>query len=244
MFMGNEEIKALLWQRFSAAPTPLGRWWLNRHVRWQRLRWRWMVAGGQVAKRAFDVAATLSFLIVFGPLFLLIALLVWLEDGGPVIFAQTRVGKLGREFKMYKFRSMCLGAEAQLPELLAKNRHREGVTFKLKDDPRLTRVGKRLRQFSLDELPQFYNVLRGDMTLVGPRPPVPREVERYTLADRRRLLVKPGLTCFWQIGGRSEVDFSRQVKLDVEYIEHQSFWLDVEILAQTVPAVLSGKGAC
>src|SRR5204862_718684 len=174
----------------------------------------------------------------------LIVLMVQIEDGGPVFFAQTRVGRFGREFKMYKIRSMCLDAEERLKELLGKNHHKEGVTFKIKDDPRITKVGKWLRKFSFDELPQFYNVLIGDMSLVGPRPPVPREVALYSLADRRRLLVKPGITCIWQISGRSEIDFSGQVQLDVQYIETHSFWVDIKILAKTVPAVLSGKGAC
>jgi len=167
-----------------------------------------------------------------------------IEDGGGAFFSQTRVGQFGREFKMYKFRSMCLDAEQRLKDLLAKNHHREGVTFKLKDDPRITRVGKWLRKFSLDELPQFYNVLKGDMSLVGPRPPVPREVVKYAPADRRRLAVKPGITCIWQISGRAEIDFSGQVQLDVTYIESQSFLTDLTILARTVPAVLSGRGAC
>jgi lipopolysaccharide/colanic/teichoic acid biosynthesis glycosyltransferase len=145
---------------------------------------------------------------------------------------------------MLKFRSMCLGAEERLRELLARNHHKEGVTFKLKDDPRITKVGRWLRRFSLDELPQFLNVLRGDMSLVGPRPPVPREVALYSLADRRRLAAKPGLTCIWQVSGRSSIDFSRQVELDVQYIERQNFRLDLELLAKTVPAILSGKGAC
>jgi len=145
---------------------------------------------------------------------------------------------------MYKIRSMCLDAEQRLKELLRKNQHGEGVTFKLKEDPRITCVGKWLRKFSFDELPQFFNVLIGDMSLVGPRPPVPREVAMYSPAHRRRLAIKPGITCLWQISGRSEIDFSGQVRLDVAYIEQQSFWKDVKILARTVPAVLSGKGAC
>jgi lipopolysaccharide/colanic/teichoic acid biosynthesis glycosyltransferase len=131
-----------------------------------------------------------------------------------------------------------------LKDLLAKNQHKEGVTFKLKDDPRITKVGRWLRKFSLDEFPQFYNVLIGDMSLVGPRPPVPREVLKYTPANRRRLAVKPGITCIWQVSGRAEIDFSGQVQLDVNYIESQGFWTDVKILAKTVPAVLAGKGAC
>jgi lipopolysaccharide/colanic/teichoic acid biosynthesis glycosyltransferase len=139
---------------------------------------------------------------------------------------------------------MCVDAEARLKTLLATNQHKEGVTFKMKNDPRLTRIGRWLRRFSLDELPQFFNVLIGDMSVVGPRPPVPREVALYSLADRRRLAVKPGITCLWQIGGRAEIDFSGQVKLDVKYIEEQNVWGDIAILVKTVPAVLSGRGAC
>jgi lipopolysaccharide/colanic/teichoic acid biosynthesis glycosyltransferase len=145
---------------------------------------------------------------------------------------------------MYKFRSMRLNADAELEKLLAKNQHQDGVTFKMKNDPRITRVGKWLRRFSLDELPQFFNVLKGDMSLVGPRPPTPREVTLYSVADRRRLAVKPGITCFWQVRGRSNIDFSGQVKLDVEYIEQAGFWVDIKVLLQTVPAVVAGKGAC
>jgi lipopolysaccharide/colanic/teichoic acid biosynthesis glycosyltransferase len=135
-------------------------------------------------------------------------------------------------------------AEQKLVELLNQNTHATGVTFKIKDDPRVTKVGKWLRKFSLDEFPQFYNVLIGDMSLVGPRPPVPREVAKYSWADRRRLEVIPGLTCFWQIEGRANIDFPEQVQLDVQYIESQSFWLDLKILVKTVPAVLLGRGAC
>src|SRR5438045_6957490 len=145
---------------------------------------------------------------------------------------------------MYKIRSMCLDAEQRLKEILEKNHHKEGVTFKLKDDPRITKVGRWLRKFSLDELPQIFNVFIGNMSLVGPRPPVPREVAKYAPADRRRLATRPGITCIWQISGRSEIDFSGQVPLDVNYIEAQGFWLDMLILLRTVPAVLSGKGAC
>lgn len=230
--------------RFAAALTPPGRWWLNAHARWRCWLWRVAVNGAESAKRGFDMIGSLAALILLAPLFLLISWLVRLEDDGPVIFAQTRVGKFGREFKMYKFRSMHPDAEARLEEVLAKNRHKEGVTFKIKDDPRLTRTGKWLRKFSFDELPQLFNVLKGDMSLVGPRPPLPREVARYSLADRRRLAVKPGITCIWQISGRANIDFSGQVKLDVEYIERRSFTTDLKILAMTVPAVLSGKGAC
>lgn len=192
----------------------------------------------------FDILFSLAVLGVFAPLFLLIAALIKLEDRGPVFFTQIRVGKYGRLFKMYKFRSMCIDAEKRLEELKAKNHHKEGVTFKIKDDPRITRVGKWLRKLSLDEMPQFFNVFFGDMSVVGPRPPVPREVALYTPADRRRLAVKPGITCIWQVSGRAEIDFSGQVALDVRYIESQSLLTDLRIAVQTIPAVLSGRGAC
>jgi lipopolysaccharide/colanic/teichoic acid biosynthesis glycosyltransferase len=233
----------LLW-RYAAAQNHLGRFFLNAHRQLQVLRARWLMQGTELLKRGFDIILSAALLILVSPLLGFIALAVWVEDGGPVFFAQTRVGKHAREFKMYKIRSMCLDAEQRLPELFAKNRHKEGITFKIKDDPRITKVGKWLRKYSFDELPQLYNVFRGDMSLVGPRPPVPREVARYSLADRRRLAAKPGITCVWQISGRSEIDFSGQVKLDVDYIENRGLWTDLRILARTIPAVLSGKGAC
>lgn len=241
--MQKQTINPLL-HRFLAVQTLPGRWWMALHVQLRRWLWRWLLHGAGIAKRAFDIVASFIALVLLGPLFLFIALLIKIEDGGPVIFAQTRVGKSGREFKMYKFRSMCLDAEARLRELLVKNHHKEGVTFKIKNDPRLTHTGKWLRKFSIDELPQFFNVLIGNMSLVGPRPSLPREVALYSLSDRRRLAAKPGITCFWQISGRSEIDFSGQVKLDVAYIESKKLLLDVKILVKTVPAVLSGKGAC
>jgi len=210
----------------------------------QKLRAQWLTYGGDTLKRAFDVLVSSILLILLTPFLLLIALAVWVEDGGSILFAQTRVGQFGRLFKMYKIRSMCPDADQKLKDLLGKNQQKEGITFKLKDDPRMTRVGKWLRKYSFDELPQLYNVLIGDMSLVGPRPPVPREVAMYRLSDRRRLAAKPGITCIWQISGRSEIDFSGQVGLDVGYIETQSFWRDLKILVMTIPAVLSGKGAC
>jgi exopolysaccharide biosynthesis polyprenyl glycosylphosphotransferase len=241
--MTDDEINNLVVQRFLQTQHFSGRMRLKTATRWKQFSWRFVVSFTLFFKRAFDVAASFVFLLVFSPLFLLLAALIKLEDGGPVFFPQIRVGRFGREFKMWKFRSMGMDAEARMKELLADNQHKDGVTFKIKDDPRITKVGKWLRKFSLDELPQFYNVLVGDMSLVGPRPPVPREVALYTLAHRRRLEIKPGITCFWQIGGRSEIDFSGQVQLDVRYIESQSFLLDVKILLKTVPAVLFSKGA-
>jgi exopolysaccharide biosynthesis polyprenyl glycosylphosphotransferase len=241
--MTNAELDGLLIKHYLQTQNLSGRMHLKLSMRWKQISWRVVVSFAFILKRAFDVVASFLFLLVFSPLFLLIAAMIKIEDGGPVFFPQTRVGRFGQEFKMWKFRSMCMDAEAKMKELLAHNQHKDGVTFKIKNDPRITKVGKLLRKFSLDELPQFFNVLTGNMSLVGPRPPLPREVALYTLDNRRRLTVKPGITCFWQIGGRSEIDFLHQVQLDVRYIESQSFWLDVKILIKTVPAVLFSKGA-
>jgi exopolysaccharide biosynthesis polyprenyl glycosylphosphotransferase len=227
----------------AVARTNLQRHWLNCTVHCRRWFLRGVFASNDLLKRAFDIVGSLAFLIVFSPLYGVLALVVKLEDRGPVFFSQTRVGRFGQTFQMYKFRSMRPNADAELASLLAQNQHSDGVTFKMKKDPRVTRIGKWLRRFSLDELPQFANVLKGEMSLVGPRPPTPREVALYSLADRRRLAVKPGLTCFWQVSGRSNIDFSGQVKLDVQYIETAGFWVDIKILAQTVGAVVAGDGA-
>jgi lipopolysaccharide/colanic/teichoic acid biosynthesis glycosyltransferase len=154
-----------------------------------------------------------------------------------------RVGQWGREFRFPKFRSMVLDAEKRKQDLLGVNQHGEGITFKMKRDPRITRTGAILRKLSIDELPQLWCVLKGDMSLVGPRPPVPSEVARYTLADRRRLDIKPGLTCIWQVSGRSELAFDKQVNLDVQYIDSHSLWLDIALLLKTIPAILTGRGA-
>ncbi|MCC5834920.1 MAG: sugar transferase [Opitutales bacterium] len=194
-------------------------------------------------KRSLDILVSLLALACILPLGLVLAILIKLEDRGPVLFFQTRIGRFGRPFRMYKFRSMRPDAEARLQELLGMNEQAAGVTFKLKDDPRITRVGRWLRKFSFDELPQFYHVLRGEMSIVGPRPPVPREVKLYSIADRRRLQVKPGITCIWQISGRAEIDFKGQVELDVRYIETQTLLTDLRIILKTVPAVMSGSGA-
>ncbi|HEY3854011.1 MAG TPA: sugar transferase [Verrucomicrobiae bacterium] len=242
--MNHEEIAHLLMRRCAMARHPMMRLWLAIHVELQRIHAHWLAHGADFTKRLLDIAVALFLLALACPLLLVIAILIKLEDRGPVFFAQTRIGQDGREFKMFKVRSMVLGAEQKLSDLLGKNKHHDGVTFKIQDDPRITSVGKWLRKFSFDELPQLYNVLIGDMSLVGPRPPLPREVAKYSLADRRRLSVKPGITCIWQISGRANIDFSGQVQLDVDYIEGQSIWTDLLILTRTVPAVLSGKGAC
>ena len=239
----DHDLRMFLQRRYGATQTIWGRWRLAVLVWRKRLLWSWLISGSLRLKRLIDIVGSAAAIAVLSPLLLLVALLVRM-DGGPAVFSQTRVGKFGGEFRMFKFRSMGLNAEARLTELLAANSHAEGVTFKIKNDPRITKVGKWLRKLSLDEAPQFFNVLLGDMSLVGPRPPVPAEVARYTVMDRRRLTVKPGLTCIWQISGRSEIDFSGQVGLDVSYIESQSFWQDTKILAKTLPAVVSGRGAC
>ena len=228
---------------FAAFVTPWGRRRQLLYLGWKRVSWRCVVSGALVAKRTVDIVLSAAALLCLSPVYLLIALLIKLEDRGPIFFRQVRVGQWGREFRMLKFRSMRVDAEQRLKELLAKNQHAHGITFKIKNDPRITRVGHILRKYSLDELPQFFNVLVGDMSLVGPRPPVPREVALYTLADRRRLAVKPGITCIWQISGRAEIDFPGQVQLDVRYIESRSLREDFKILCKTIPAVLSGDGA-
>jgi len=249
--MTEQEIRERLMARLLVAQTPWGRARLNTYVRWKRISWQVVINATLFLKRAFDILVSVLAIICFAPIFLVIAVLVK-SDGGPIFFRQTRIGLNGREFKMLKYRSMCVDAEARLKDLLAKNEKASGVTFKMKDDPRITKIGKILRKSSLDELPQFWNVLAGDMSLVGPRPPVPREVALYTQADRRRFLVKPGITCLWQvgeregglleIGDRNSIDFPEQVSLDVRYIESQSFWKDIVILMKTVPAILFGKG--
>jgi lipopolysaccharide/colanic/teichoic acid biosynthesis glycosyltransferase len=235
-------ISPLLLRRFATFQSGLGLWRLKTRFAVRRLSWRWFVASSDVVKRSVDVFGSASALLVLSPLLIPIAVFVRL-DGGPVLFAQTRVGRFGRVFKMFKFRSMRPDAEQHLAALLAANQHQGGVTFKIKKDPRITRIGQWLRRFSLDELPQFYNVLIGDMSLVGPRPPVPREVALYSLADRRRLFAKPGITCTWQVSGRANIDFPGQVKLDVNYIESQSLGQDLRILAKTPKAVVFGSGA-
>ncbi len=194
------------------------------------------------AKRALDVLLSLTVLALFSWLFALIALAVRLTSRGPVIFKQRRVGHGGRIFTCYKFRSMTVDAEETRHRLLHLN-EATGPTFKLRNDPRITRIGRWLRRFSLDELPQFYNVLRGDMSIVGPRPPLPSEVLCYTQRELGRLAVKPGLTCFWQVQGRNHIPFDHWVELDLLYIGSMSLRQDLAIILQTIPAVLGGRGA-
>lgn len=193
-------------------------------------------------KRGVDVVGALAGLVLAGPLLLALALAVRLQDGGPALFVQTRTGLHGRTFRMFKLRSMRVGAEALRQELDAVNEV-DGPVFKLRQDPRITGLGRWLRRTSLDELPQLLNVLRGDMSLVGPRPPLPDEVAEYEPWQLRRLSMRPGLTGLWQVSGRSAVPFERWMALDLEYIDRWSLWLDLELLLRTVPAVVSGRGA-
>ncbi len=197
---------------------------------------------GQFAKQLVDRAGAGIGLLVVWPVLAAIALAIRLDSRGPVLFRQVRVGQNGVPFKITKFRTMHIDAEATLAQLRHLNES-EGPLFKLRDDPRITRVGKMLRKFSLDELPQLANVEAGAMSLVGPRPPLPSEVEEYTRVERRRLLVKPGLTGLWQVGGRSGLGWAEAVQLDIRYVESWSLPLDLRILARTIPAVLRGTGA-
>jgi len=194
-------------------------------------------------KRLIDLGFGLLLFLTTLPVMLLAAIAIKFTSPGPVLFRQHRAGLNGRPFTMYKFRSMYEGAESDRNELACRNELTEGPCFKLREDPRLTPIGWFLRQSSIDELPQLFNVLQGDMTLVGPRPLPLEEVRTATAAERRRLHVKPGLTCLWQISGRCEIPYSEWMLLDLYYIEHRNFMLDVEILVKTVPAVLSRRGA-
>lgn len=242
----NESIYTARQELFKDLNVPVSRASL-RLLAW-RQRWKlgfWEISLRSVLalKRVVDIAVSLVALIMLSPLFLVVAILIYLENPGPVFYAQERVGLNGRVFRFYKFRSMVMGADKMKDQLLQQNESGDGVIFKMKRDPRVTRVGRFLRRFSVDETPQFLNVLMGDLSIVGPRPPVPREVAEYTLDDRKRLHVKPGLTCLWQIKGRSEIPFNEQVQLDLEYIRSQSIFKDVMIILKTVPAVLLGRGA-
>ncbi len=216
-----------------------------RALRVDLKRYNWIMAfnGAKFFKRSMDVAISFVALITLFPMFLILALIIRLEDGGPALFWQTRIGLWGQEFRFPKFRSMVLDAEQRKVELLAENHHGSGITFKMRRDPRVTRIGAIIRKLSIDEFPQLWCVLRGEMSLVGPRPPMPYEVARYTLQDRRRLDVKPGLTCIWQVSGRGEISFDQQVMMDMHYIENRSILLDITLLFKTIPVIFTGHGA-
>lgn len=230
----------------SARPTPrlsppaLNRWRARR----ARLAWWCHAHGPHAVKRLLDLLVVVPALALLLPLFAAVGLAIWLYDRGPVLFWQRRVGRDGVAFAFPKFRSMRVDAEAVRQQLLQSNQHgAQGVTFKMKRDPRITPVGRLIRRTSIDELPQLWCVLRGSMSLVGPRPPLVSEVARYSPKDRQRLRVTPGLTCIWQVSGRSEVPFPRQVEMDLDYIRRPSVWADVRLLLKTLPAVIRGRGA-
>lgn len=208
-----------------------------------------------VAKRGIDIVGSSLMLIIVSPLMVLTALAIVTTSAGPVFYAQDRVGYMGQRFRFLKFRSMCHDAETRREEILHQNHHQSGPIFKIRDDPRMTPVGRIIRRMSIDELPQLLHVLRGTMSLVGPRPLPYEDVvaqipedhlndqSKYTTWDLQKLTTKPGITCIWQVNGRSELDYETWIRMDIEYIENWSLWLDVKLLAQTIPAVLSGRGA-
>jgi lipopolysaccharide/colanic/teichoic acid biosynthesis glycosyltransferase len=210
-------------------------------------RWRAVAPGTRLyesVKRASDLSLAGLGLLLLSPLFVLLAIAIKLESPGPVLFSQIRIGQGGVPFRCWKFRSMQNDAERRKAALMANNEMAGGIIFKMKCDPRITRVGRLIRKASLDELPQLWNVLMGEMSLVGPRPPLPQEVATYSAYARQRLMAKPGITCFWQVSGRSETPFGEQVRLDIEYISKRSLLLDLSLLIRTVPAVLLARGAC
>ena len=193
-------------------------------------------------KRAMDLVLAGAALVALAPLLLVVAVAVKVTSKGPVFFKQVRVGLRGRHFEMYKFRSMVADAEQRLAELKDKN-EQAGPVFKMARDPRITPIGRILRTFSIDELPQLFNILRGEMTIVGPRPPVPREVSQYEPWQRRRLSVRPGLTCLWQVQGRNRIGFDEWMLLDLQYVDQWSFTKDASLIGRTIPVVVTGRGA-
>ncbi|HIM08621.1 MAG TPA: sugar transferase [Gammaproteobacteria bacterium] len=213
---------------------------LSYVARWLYL---WRVSAKMLSIRSFDLFVTLMALLILAPLLLIVVCCIVIDSPGAIFYSQKRVGINGRIFDFWKFRSMVVNAEQQKDALISDRGAADSVRFKMKQDPRITRVGRFIRKYSIDELPQLWNVLKGDMSLVGPRPPVPKEVNIYSSSDRRRMRIIPGITCIWQVSGRSEIPFEEQVKLDEDYILSASFWTNVKLLLRTIPAVLFGKGA-
>ena len=222
-------------ERFQAADA-------QRRLQIRLLLWSIQLHIVQRLKRGLDLLLASVALVTLAPVMLITAIAIKLESPGPLIFRQTRVGKWGKPFTCYKFRSMCIDAEARKQDLI-KNNEVDGPIFKMQVDPRVTRIGRIIRKLSIDELPQLFNVFKGDMSLVGPRPPVPQEVNQYKFDHLRRLDAIPGLTGLQQVSGRSDLPFERWVELDLQYISQQSLRKDIEILLKTIPAVLLGKGA-
>ena len=194
------------------------------------------------SKRAIDILGSTVGLVLLSPILLIVAIAIKIESKGPVIFSQQRIGLKGEEFKMYKLRSMVEDAE-ELKKDLMKDNEMSGPMFKMKDDPRVTRVGRFIRKTSIDELPQLINVLKGDMSLVGPRPSLPKEVKKFKPWMKKRLDVKPGLTCFWQVSGRNSIDFEDWMKLDIKYVEERSFWVDIKLIFKTFFVLFGDENA-
>lgn len=197
----------------------------------------------RAGKRMFDIAAALAGLVVLAPVFLIIAIAIKLEDGGAVFYSQNRNGIYGKVFLMYKFRTMCENAEEIHKELLQYN-ELDGPAFKMKEDPRVTKVGKFLRRTSLDELPQLVNILKGEMSFVGPRPLPVYETEQCNAYQKQRMLIKPGLTCYWQCNGRNNIPFDEWIEMDLKYIREAGVLTDIKIIWKTFGAVINGDGAC
>ncbi|GAB4425038.1 MAG: exopolysaccharide biosynthesis polyprenyl glycosylphosphotransferase [Chloroflexi bacterium OHK40] len=214
----------------------------NQRLRARILTWSIRTKVVRSLKRALDVSLASAAIVATSPLMAATVIAIKLDSPGPILFRQQRVGKDGELFYCYKFRSMYVDAEQRKAELMAKN-EADGPVFKMKNDPRITRVGRVIRKLSIDELPQLFNVLKGEMSLVGPRPALPSEVERYTFEQIGRLHAIPGITGLQQVSGRSNLDFKRWVELDLQYISEQSVWKDIEILVKTIPAVIFSKGA-
>lgn len=214
-----------------------------RMLQFKRQVWSLGRLASQLIKRVIDTLAAAILMLLLSPMLLLVMLVIRIESPGPVFYSQMRVGYKGRLFKLWKFRSMYIDADRRRAELEALNEMEGGVIFKMKHDPRITRTGRIIRKFSIDELPQLWNVFKGDMSLVGPRPALPSEVELYSVDERVRLYAKPGITCIWQVSGRSDIPFPQQVRLDEDYLYTQSLVTDIKLLLKTIPAVISGKGA-
>lgn len=196
----------------------------------------------EISKRAIDIIGAGSGLLLLSPVIAIVVCAVKFTSKGPIFFSQKRVGKNGKIFDMYKFRSMVVNAE-ELKEKLAHQNEMSGPMFKMKDDPRVTKVGKFIRRTSLDELPQLWNVLKGDMSLVGPRPSLPKEVKQFEKWMFKRLTVKPGLTCYWQVSGRNNIDFEDWMKLDISYVEDRNLWIDIKLIFKTIFVLFGDKNA-
>ena len=195
-----------------------------------------------IIKRIIDTIGAICGILLMSPVMIVVGIWIKLDSKGPVFFAQNRIGQDGKKFKMYKFRSMCMDAECLLDKLKDEN-EMSGPMFKIKEDPRVTKIGRFIRRTSIDELPQLFNILKGQMSLVGPRPSLPKEVVQFTSFQKQRLIAKPGLTCYWQVRGRSDISFKEWMEMDVEYIEERNTWIDIKLIFKTVGVLFGDEGA-